>query len=74
MKLYIRNYYEIKNTDFISNNGIILREESSQSFYQYGSENSVIEFYNEAARFMLNYSFSSPLLKRVLVRRYLKVT
>ena len=72
-KLYTRNYYEIKNADLISDNGMIFRDESSQSFYQYGSEKSVIDFYNDADRFMLNYTFSSPLLKRVLVRRYLKV-
>ena len=51
---------------------MIFRDESSQFFYQSGTEKSVIDFYNND-RFVLNYTFSSPLLKNVLVRRYLNV-
>ena len=52
---------------------MIFRDESSQFFYQSGTEKSVIDFYNNTDRFVLNNTFSSQLLKNVLVRRYLKI-
>ena len=73
VQLYTRNYYEIRSAELISDNGWIFRDEKSQSFYQFFTDKSVMDLYNKNDRLLLNLTFSSSLMKKVLVRRYLKM-
>ena len=72
-QLFTRNYYDISSAELLSDNGMIFRDETSLSFRHLKSEKTVVDIYNDNDRLMLNFSFSSGLLKKVLVRRYLKV-
>ena len=53
----IRNYYETRSSELITDNEVIFRDQSSFSFHQLKSEKSVVDFYKDNDCLMLSFRF-----------------